>query len=509
MWRTWKSTASTSPPVCCGSANAKSERRPFPMTRRLCSALKAYLGHGRPSMYISGSIRSTPRPAGEAAHFPWHLPGGFAVGEPGRIASPRARRARVASESCQPDVKCRCNAQADCRFLGAHVNRHHDVVRQSRSRHTLSRGAALAGKKGGAPMKRQATKVRQVKEYLRLRRTLGFQMRSQGEMLLQFAKHLDRSGHRGPFTTEMALRWANLPQLSRSIAREATFCRALFRPLSGGARRPHGSARPIPRSEGVFSPAAASLQPTRTRTVVGGDGSTVAIVSAETACLPNAFRVVGMYWIADFRGAETQRGTRGFEAWCLADRKNQVQEVEAGAAASDGNSRLAPLRRSAIWSAGRVRRQSLLCQSPWKSSDLSRRSPGLSTTARDAGLEKRQRRMASSSDSRLATHLRLSKATVLVSPGQECSQPHRRALDLHGARPSHRHVLVSDRHAGTPGDRGRPFRAVRTHGERRAIMKTQKSAMPKIPLGPMLRRYFCEYLVSQRDLSPQTIRELP
>ena len=36
-------------------------------------------------------------------------------------------------------------------------------------------------------------------------------------------------------------------------------------------------------------------------------------------------------------------------------------------------------------------------------------------------------------------------------------------------------------------------------------MKTQKSAMPKIPLGPVLRRYFCEYLVSQRDLSPRTI----
>ena len=29
--------------------------------------------------------------------------------------------------------------------------------------------------------------------------------------------------------------------------------------------------------------------------------------------------------------------------------------------------------------------------------------------------------------------------------------------------------------------------------------------MPKVPLGPVLRRYFCEYLVSQRDLSPQTI----
>jgi site-specific recombinase XerD len=36
-------------------------------------------------------------------------------------------------------------------------------------------------------------------------------------------------------------------------------------------------------------------------------------------------------------------------------------------------------------------------------------------------------------------------------------------------------------------------------------MKAQRSATPKIPLGPVLRRYFCEYLVSQRDLSPRTI----
>jgi site-specific recombinase XerD len=35
-------------------------------------------------------------------------------------------------------------------------------------------------------------------------------------------------------------------------------------------------------------------------------------------------------------------------------------------------------------------------------------------------------------------------------------------------------------------------------------MKTQ-TPMPKILLGAMLRRYFCEYLVNQRDLSPRTI----
>lgn len=35
-------------------------------------------------------------------------------------------------------------------------------------------------------------------------------------------------------------------------------------------------------------------------------------------------------------------------------------------------------------------------------------------------------------------------------------------------------------------------------------MKTQ-TRLPKILLGSMLRRYFCEYLVNQRDLSPRTI----
>jgi site-specific recombinase XerD len=36
-------------------------------------------------------------------------------------------------------------------------------------------------------------------------------------------------------------------------------------------------------------------------------------------------------------------------------------------------------------------------------------------------------------------------------------------------------------------------------------MKAQQAAMPRIPLGSVLRRYFCDYLVSQRDLSPRTI----
>jgi len=36
-------------------------------------------------------------------------------------------------------------------------------------------------------------------------------------------------------------------------------------------------------------------------------------------------------------------------------------------------------------------------------------------------------------------------------------------------------------------------------------MKAKGSTTPKVLLGPLLQRYFCEYLVGQRDLSPQTI----
>lgn len=61
-------------------------------------------------------------------------------------------------------------------------------------------------------MNRHLTIVQHVNKYLQQRRSLGYDLKSQGEMLLNFARYLDHSGHRGPFTTEVALRWVNLPQ---------------------------------------------------------------------------------------------------------------------------------------------------------------------------------------------------------------------------------------------------------------------------------------------------------
>ncbi len=45
-------------------------------------------------------------------------------------------------------------------------------------------------------------------DYLALRRSLGFSLSDQGRMLLHFARFADRSGHRGPLTVDLAVRWS-------------------------------------------------------------------------------------------------------------------------------------------------------------------------------------------------------------------------------------------------------------------------------------------------------------
>ena len=61
-------------------------------------------------------------------------------------------------------------------------------------------------------MKKQKTMVTQAKEYIAYKRKLGFQLRRQASQLLNFAKYADESGHTGPVTTELILKWARLPK---------------------------------------------------------------------------------------------------------------------------------------------------------------------------------------------------------------------------------------------------------------------------------------------------------
>jgi integrase len=51
-----------------------------------------------------------------------------------------------------------------------------------------------------------------VEEYLDHRQQLGYALKSEGQLLLQFAAFAERIEHQGPLTTELAVRWARLPE---------------------------------------------------------------------------------------------------------------------------------------------------------------------------------------------------------------------------------------------------------------------------------------------------------
>ncbi len=53
--------------------------------------------------------------------------------------------------------------------------------------------------------------VSQVEDYLALRRSLGYRLVSQGVLLLDFGRFLERIEHHGPLTADIALRWAQAP----------------------------------------------------------------------------------------------------------------------------------------------------------------------------------------------------------------------------------------------------------------------------------------------------------
>lgn len=54
--------------------------------------------------------------------------------------------------------------------------------------------------------------VQRVRGYLAHRRALGFRLRSEGYLLLNFARYADRHGECGPLTNKQAITWARLPK---------------------------------------------------------------------------------------------------------------------------------------------------------------------------------------------------------------------------------------------------------------------------------------------------------
>jgi site-specific recombinase XerD len=68
-------------------------------------------------------------------------------------------------------------------------------------------------------MSARVTMETRVKSYVAARRRLGFQLRIEAGELLRFARFADGIGHRGPVTTELALRWAQSATTSTPLYR--------------------------------------------------------------------------------------------------------------------------------------------------------------------------------------------------------------------------------------------------------------------------------------------------
>jgi integrase len=119
------------------------------------------------------------------------------------------------------------------------------------------------------------TMADRVDTYLSYRRALGYQLRIEGQMHQSFARYADGSGHCGPLTTELALRWARLPEQAARLyqARRLEVVRTLARYLA-------------PREQGTEVPPRGLLGPAHARR------SAFIYTEAEVAALIDATRAL-------------------------------------------------------------------------------------------------------------------------------------------------------------------------------------------------------------------------
>lgn len=101
------------------------------------------------------------------------------------------------------------------------------------------------------------TMVSLAEEYLAVRRKLGFELKIEGEELIRFAQYADNTGHQGPLSTELAVRWAKLPQKANPLywARRLDFVRRFAK-----HRILFDSATEIP-PVGIFGPSYRRISP--------------------------------------------------------------------------------------------------------------------------------------------------------------------------------------------------------------------------------------------------------
>lgn len=83
-------------------------------------------------------------------------------------------------------------------------------------------------------MMREQTMVAWAEEYLNYRRKLGFQLKTEGRQLLDFARYVDNEGCDSHLSTDLAMRWARLPQNGSALywARRLEIVRCFARYLA-------------------------------------------------------------------------------------------------------------------------------------------------------------------------------------------------------------------------------------------------------------------------------------
>src|SRR4030095_1791284 len=94
-------------------------------------------------------------------------------------------------------------AQGNCGCPAQSLSGHDHHLHESGSATTCCRGGALAERRW--PMRKLSQMSRHVEEYLRMRRSFGFQLAISGRQLHQFASFADRVTPGRPLTIEVAL----------------------------------------------------------------------------------------------------------------------------------------------------------------------------------------------------------------------------------------------------------------------------------------------------------------
>ena len=136
-------------------------------------------------------------------------------------------------------------------------------------------------------MRRRSSVAALAEEYLSFRRDLGFALKIEGEELLRFARHADGIGHRGPLTTDLAVRWAKLPQEADPLywARRLDIVRRFAK-----HRRLFDPATEIP-PEGMLGPSYR-----RPRPYIYSDGEIAALLKAASRLGPAGSLTPGSYF---------------------------------------------------------------------------------------------------------------------------------------------------------------------------------------------------------------------